>query len=53
MRLARVGFNNVNGYVAGGFEAWKAAGEPIDMIINIEADELAMDIPFDENLVVL
>ena len=53
VRLARVGFNNVNGYVAGGYEAWKAAGEPIDMIIEIEADELAMDIPFDENLVVL
>ena len=53
VRLARVGFNNVNGYVDGGYEAWKAAGEPIDMIIEIEADELAMDIPFDENLVVL
>jgi len=29
------------------------AGEPIDMIIDVEADELAMDIPFDENLLVL
>ena len=29
------------------------AGEEIDMIIDIEADELAMDIPFDNNLVVL
>ena len=53
IRLARVGFNNVIGYVAGGFEAWKNAGEEVDMIINIEADELAMDIPFDKNLVVL
>ena len=53
IRLARVGFNNVVGYVDGGFEAWKKAGEEIDMIINVEADELAMDIPFDENLVVL
>lgn len=53
VRLARVGFSKVMGYVDGGFEAWKKAGEPIDMIINVEADELAMDIPFDENLVVV
>ena len=53
IRLARVGFSNVIGYVAGGFEAWKNAGEEIDMIINVEPDELAMDIPFDENLVIL
>lgn len=52
-RLARVGFSKINGYVDGGFRAWQAAGEPIDMIIDVEADELAMDIPFDENLVVL
>jgi len=53
IRLARVGFQNVIGYVEGGFEGWKAAGEPTDMIIDVEADELAMDLPFDENLVVL
>jgi hydroxyacylglutathione hydrolase len=39
--------------VEGGFEAWKAAGEETDLIINIEADELAMDIPFDDKLVIL
>ncbi len=53
VRLARVGFENVEGYLKGGFEAWKKAGEKIDLIINVEADELAMDIPFDENLIVL
>lgn len=53
IRLARVGFGNVIGYVDGGFDAWKNAGEEIDMIINVEADELAMDIPFDQRLVVL
>jgi hydroxyacylglutathione hydrolase len=53
VRLARVGFENVEGYLKGGFEAWKKAGEKIDLIINVEADELAMDIPFDENLTVL
>lgn len=53
VRLARVGFSKVTGYLEGGFEAWKAAGEEMDMIVDIEADELAMDIPFDKNLVVL
>jgi rhodanese-related sulfurtransferase len=53
VRLARVGFSQVTGYLQGSFEAWVAAGEPIDLIIDVEADELAMDIPFDENLVVL
>lgn len=53
VRLARVGYDKVTGYLEGGFEAWKNAGEEIDMIINIEADELAMDLPFDDRLLVL
>ncbi|HWC53064.1 MAG TPA: rhodanese-like domain-containing protein [Chitinophagaceae bacterium] len=53
VRLARVGFNKMSGYLDGGFEAWKHAGEPIDMIVDIEADELIMDLPHDKNLVVL
>ncbi|ANI90213.1 MBL fold metallo-hydrolase [Arachidicoccus ginsenosidimutans] len=53
IRLARVGFDKMQGFLNGGFEAWKNADKPIDMIINVDADELAMDIPFDENIVVL
>ena len=53
IRLARVGFSKVAGYVKGGYEAWQQSGETTDMIIDVEADELAMDIPFDENLVVV
>jgi hydroxyacylglutathione hydrolase len=53
VRLARVGFDKVEGYVAGGFEAWKAAGEPIDLVIDVEADELAMDIKHDIHAVVV
>jgi hydroxyacylglutathione hydrolase len=53
IRLARVGFNKVTGYAEGGFDAWKAAGEEIDLIIDVEADELAMDLPFDDRIVVL
>ena len=50
VRLARVGFSKFEGYLKGSFEAWKKAKEEIDIIIDIEADELAMDIPFDPNL---
>jgi rhodanese-related sulfurtransferase len=53
VRLARVGFDKVIGYLEGGFEAWKKAGEPIDLIIDVEADELMMDMPHDEKLIVL
>jgi glyoxylase-like metal-dependent hydrolase (beta-lactamase superfamily II)/rhodanese-related sulfurtransferase len=52
-RLARVGFEQFEGYLQGGFEAWQQADEKIDLIINVEADELAMDIPFDENLLIV
>lgn len=53
IRLSRVGFENMQGCLKGGFEAWQAAGEKIDMIIDIEADELMMDIPHDPNLLVV
>ncbi|HJU46088.1 MAG TPA: MBL fold metallo-hydrolase [Chitinophagaceae bacterium] len=53
IRLARVGFDKVQGYLQGGFEAWKNASEQVDMIIDVEADELAMDIPFDQRLAVV
>lgn len=53
VRLARVGFENIIGHLAGGFDAWAKAGEPIDLIIDVEADELAMDIPFDPNMVIV
>ncbi|MEI2739013.1 MAG: rhodanese-like domain-containing protein [Chitinophagaceae bacterium] len=53
IRMARVGFDKVKGYLDGGYDAWKNAGEAIDMIIDVEADELMMDIPHDNNLVVV
>lgn len=51
--LADAGVNRVAGYLQGGFEAWKDTGGAIDMIINIDAGELAMDIPYDKNLLVV
>ncbi|MBK7557970.1 MAG: MBL fold metallo-hydrolase [Chitinophagaceae bacterium] len=53
IRLSRVGFDNIQGYLKGGFESWQQAGEPVDMIIDVEADELVMDLPHDPNLVVV
>ena len=53
VRLARVGFSKIEGYLKGGFDDWQKAGEKVDMIISIEADELAMDIPHDPNLQVV
>ncbi|MBV7528890.1 rhodanese-like domain-containing protein [Chitinophaga sp. sic0106] len=53
VRMARVGFENVVGYLQNGFPAWEAAGEQKDLIITVEPDELAMDLPHDENLVIM
>jgi hydroxyacylglutathione hydrolase len=53
IRLARVGLDNILGYLEGSFEAWKNADEKIDLIIDVEADELAMDLPFDEKALVV
>ncbi|MEO6289764.1 MAG: MBL fold metallo-hydrolase [Ginsengibacter sp.] len=53
IRLARVGFDNVAGYLDGGYNSWKQSGEQLDLIIEVEADELVMDMPFDDKLLVL
>lgn len=52
-RLARVGIDNIHGYLNGGYEAWRNAGETIDLIIDIEPDEFAMDFPHDNLLEVI
>lgn len=52
-RLARVGFEHFGGFLEGGFEKWKEDGEPIDMIINVDVDEVAMDLPFDPKMVII
>jgi hydroxyacylglutathione hydrolase len=53
IRLSRVGLDKVQGYLKGGYEAWKDSGEETDLIVDVEPDELMMDMPFDPNLVVL
>ena len=53
IRLARVGFDKVEGYLKGGFKAWENASEKVDLIIDVEAGELALDIKHDPKLTVL
>jgi hydroxyacylglutathione hydrolase len=40
-RLARVGYDNVMGYLKGGIEAWTASGRETDEIDSVSADEFA------------
>ena len=40
-RLARVGYDYCIGYLEGGFDAWKNAGQEVDMIQQVTVDELA------------
>ena len=47
------GFSNIIGYLDGGFALWQSSGKRHDMLIDVEVDELAMDIPFDEFLMPL
>lgn len=51
-QLAASGFT-VAGWLTGGFDSYKNSGAPVDLIIDVEPDELMMDIPFDEHLVVM
>lgn len=42
-RLSRVGFDNVVGYLLGGFDAWKADNRDIDTVHRITAEQFAME----------
>jgi hydroxyacylglutathione hydrolase len=40
-RLARVGYDNVFGFLKGGITAWKSSGKEVDTIDRIDAEEFA------------
>jgi hydroxyacylglutathione hydrolase len=44
LRLARVGYENVLGYLGGGIPAWKNAGKPADTIESINPEDFAADV---------
>ncbi len=52
-RLARVGYDNTIGYLAGGIESWKNAGKEIDNITSITALEFEKIASNDEKITAL
>lgn len=51
-RLSRVGFDNIIGYLAGGFEAWKNAGFESDKIHRISPDEFAQELQIGKDKII-
>ena len=43
MRLARVGYDNTLGYLAGGIVAWEQAGKPVDSVLSLTAVDFAQE----------
>jgi rhodanese-related sulfurtransferase len=43
-RLTRVGFDKIEGYLQGGFEAWTDADKRYDMVISIDDEEFELDV---------
>ena len=44
MRLARIGYDQVKGFLKGGMEAWKATGQKVKSIHSVSAEEFAKKI---------
>lgn len=51
-RLSRVGFDNLIGYLEGGFDAWKKAGFEVDIITRITAEQFAQEVKMGESTVI-
>lgn len=51
-RLSRVGFDQVLGYLNGGFEAWKVSGKEIDTVHRITSEEFAAKFEAGKSLVI-
>ena len=50
-RLARVGFDNVIGYLDGGFEAWKNSGNEVDTVNRISVETFANQLTEDAKVI--
>jgi rhodanese-related sulfurtransferase/glyoxylase-like metal-dependent hydrolase (beta-lactamase superfamily II) len=53
IELFSIGIDNIIGFLEDSFDSWINRKKQIDLVINIEVDELLIDIPYDENLIVL
>ncbi len=52
MRLARVGYDFVIGYLDGSFDAWKASGKEVDTIERISAEEFASKVNIQKDQII-
>jgi hydroxyacylglutathione hydrolase len=43
-RLTRVGFDQILGFLTGGFDAWKNANKRYDMVVSIDIEEFELDL---------
>lgn len=50
LRLARVGYENVKGYLKGGYNSWMTAGKSLDMVLTIDAEEFELDMKHEKIL---
>ncbi|WP_452224793.1 MBL fold metallo-hydrolase [Lacinutrix chionoecetis] len=50
-RLSRVGFDNVIGYLEGGFSAWKKDGKEYDTLASISSEEFEKQYPENKDVV--
>ncbi|MEI7801876.1 MAG: MBL fold metallo-hydrolase, partial [Bacteroidota bacterium] len=53
LRLARVGYENVKGYLSGGYNAWMTAGKPLDMVLTIDAEEFELDLKHEKDIIIV
>lgn len=51
-RLSRVGFDNLIGHLAGGFDAWAKAGKEIDTVNRISAEQFAKEVKIGESKII-
>lgn len=52
IRLGRIGFDNVSGYLDGGFDTWKNAGERVEVIERMAAEDFVPKIHADKILTI-
>ncbi|MBK8699464.1 MAG: MBL fold metallo-hydrolase [Saprospiraceae bacterium] len=51
-RLSRVGFDQILGHLAGGFEVWKNAGKEVDTVKRISPEQFAKEVVIGESKVI-
>ena len=50
IRLARVGFDNIAGYLDGGYETWSTSGKRSDLLVSVDSEELGLEQKHGKNI---